>query len=903
LPWLPRTRALVRLLFSRHDAENELDTEVQSYFEILVARQVQNGVPVEEARRLIRLKFEGPERVKEKVREARTGARIASLAGEVKHAFRQLCRSPGFMVVAVTTLALGIGATTAIFSIVEGILLRPLPFRDPSRLVILSDHIRGVSVDEPGVNTSDIRIYTRSAGTFSSLSSYKTTLYELSGPSEPAEINATRLSGNTFQTLGVSPLLGRVFTKQEDDQKQQVTVLSYATWKVRFQSDPSIIGKKLLLDRQPYLIIGVMPRSFEFPSLSGHLNQSELWVPLSLTPAELTTGAGYWGYRMVGRLKSGITVVQAQADAEHVTGEIMRNYPSRLAAIHIDAIVRPLQEDTVDSARSLVNLLFLAALVLLLIACANLAGLLLVRAIRRSRESAVRLALGASAHVLIRHSLLETLILGLSGGLLGIAIAAISLRLFVRFLPSTLPRIDAIHLDPTVVGFALLLALVTCLLCGAAPAFATIGVNVNSALKAGARSGTVEGGHARLRSILVVAQIAIALVLLTASGLLLRSFQELRDVDLGYPTQNLLIANYSLPSQKYSSQTQVTDFNHDLLERLQRLPGTHAAALTSLLPINGAYGGTVVTPEGYVAPKSTEVNMALPVYIEGCYFQATGIPLLRGRAFTQDDNEKSQLVVIVNRKLAEHYWHGEDPIGKRLHVGTAADPNPWLTIIGEIPNVTQGGPEETQDHQEQYFQPLAQVNVNPGTKGRPTDITGNTMSVLVRTYPPPAAMETSIRAVFHSLDRQLAVDQLQSMSQAISVTEGPRIFNTAVITAFGVASVLLAILGVYSVLAFSVALRVQELAIRIALGSSRAAILRLILTAGFQLAIIGSVIGLLGAILTTRFLRSLLFEVSPLDPLVLAFSAGAVLLLTLAASVLPAMRATRVDPMQLLRPD
>ena len=460
-----------------------------------------------------------------------------------------------------------------------------------------------------------------------------------------------------------------------------------------------------------------MPRSFEFPLLSGHLNQSELWVPLSLTPAELTTGAGYWGYRMVGRLKSGITVVQAQADAEHVTGEIMRNYPSRLAAIHIDAIVRPLQEDTVDSARSLVNLLFLAALVLLLIACANLAGLLLVRAIRRSRESAVRLALGASAHVLIRHSLLETLILGLSGGLLGIAIAAISLRLFVRFLPSTLPRIDAIHLDPTVVGFALLLALVTCLLCGAAPAFATIGVNVNSALKAGARSGTVEGGHARLRSILVVAQIAVALVLLTASGLLLRSFQELRDVDLGYPTQNLLIANYSLPSQKYSSQTQVTDFNHDLLERLQRLPGTHAAALTSLLPINGAYGGTVVTPEGYVAPKSTEVNMALPVYIEGPYFQTTGIPLLRGRAFTQDDNEKSQLVVIVNRKLAEHYWHGEDPIGKRLHVGTAADPNPWLTIIGEIPNVTQGGPEETQDHQEQYFQPLAQVNVNPGTKG------------------------------------------------------------------------------------------------------------------------------------------------------------------------------------------
>ena len=271
-----------------------------------------------------------------------------SLFLDLRFAFRQLRKSPGFTATAVLTLALGIGATITIFSIVEGILLRPLPFRDPSRLVILSDHIRGVSVAEPGVNTSDIRTYTRSTGAFSSLSSYKTTQYELSGPSEPAEINVTRLSGNTFQTLGVSPLLGRVFTRQEDDEKQQVTVLSYATWKGRFQSDSNIIGKKLLLDRQPYLIIGVMPRDFEFPLLSGHLNQSELWIPLSLTPAELTTGAGLWGYRMVGRLKSGITVVQAQADAEHVTGEIMRNYPSRLAAIHIDAIVRPLREDTVD---------------------------------------------------------------------------------------------------------------------------------------------------------------------------------------------------------------------------------------------------------------------------------------------------------------------------------------------------------------------------------------------------------------------------------------------------------------------------------------------------------------------------------------------------------------------------
>jgi putative ABC transport system permease protein len=824
-----------------------------------------------------------------------------SLFLDLRFAFRQLHRSPAFAVTAVLTLALGIGATTTIFSIVEGILLRPLPFRDPSRLVILSDHIRGVPVEEPGVNTPDIRTYTRSTGAFSSLSSYKPAQYELSGPSEPAEINATRLSGNTFQTLGVAPLLGRVFTKQEDDEKQQVAVLSYATWKDRFQSDSNIIGKMLLLDRQPYLIIGVMPRDFEFPLLSGHLNQSELWIPLSLTPAELTTGAGYWGYRMVGRLKPGLTIVQAQADAERVTGEIMPNYPPRLAAIHIDAIVRSLQEDTVGGSRSLVNLLFLAVLVLLLIACANLAGLLLVRAIRRSREFAIRLALGASTHVLIRHSLLETLILGLSGGLLGIAIAAISLRLFIRLLPDTLPRIDAIHLDLPVAGFALLLALVTCLLCGAVPAFASLRINMNSALKAGARSGTAEGGHTLLRSILVVAQIAVALVLLTASGLLLRSFQVLRDVDLGYPTQNLLMANYSLPSQKYSSQTQVTGFNHDLLERLERLPGTDSAALTSLLPIDEVQGGAVITPEGYVTPKSTEVNMALSVYIEGPYFKTTGIPLLRGRAFTQDDNERSQLVTIVNRKLAEHYWPGENPIGKRLHVGSIADSNPWLTIIGEIPNVTQGGPEEARDHQEQYFQPLAQVNVNPGTLAQPTDIAGNTLSVLVRTDLPPAAMEASMRAVFHSIDSQLAVDQLQSISQAISVTEGPRVFNTVLIGSFALAAVLLAVLGVYSVIAFSVASRIQELAIRMALGSQRSAIIRLILVSGTKLAAIGCVIGLAASTAASGLLRSFLFGVSPFDGPVLILSATAVFLLTLAASAIPAQRAASIDPMQSLR--
>jgi hypothetical protein len=309
----------------------------------------------------------------------------------------------------------------------------------------------------------------------------------------------------------------------------------------------------------------------------------------------------------------------------------------------------------------------------------------------------------------------------------------------------------------------------------------------------------------------------------------------------------------------------------------------------------------VITPESYVTNKSTEVNMALPVYTEGPYFKTTGIPLLRGRAFTQDDNERSQLVTIVNRKLAEHYWPGENPIGKRPHVGSVADSNPWLTIIGEVPNVTQGGPEQARDRQEQYFQPLAQVNVNPGTQAQPTDIAGKTMSVLVRTDLPPAAMEASMRAVFHSIDSQLAVDQLQSVSQALSVTEGPRVFNTVLISSFALAAVLLAALGVYGVIAFSVALRVQEMAIRMALGSQRSGIIRIILVSGTKLAAMGCVIGLAASTAASGLLRSFLFGVSPFDGPVRILAAIAVFLLTLAASAIPAQRAASIDPMQSLR--
>ncbi len=825
---------------------------------------------------------------------------MTNLWNDLRYAVRQLRKSPGFALTAVMTLALGIGATTAIFSVVYGVLLRPLPFRDPGRLVVLGDHLQGVPLAPAGVvRAPEILDYVRDTSAFSHLGGYESTGYELSGGVQPVAINAARLTADVFPALGVTPRMGRFFTQQEDASAQQVAVLSYSTWKSRFHADPNILGKKIFLDRKPYLIIGVMPRNFEFPLLPGHLNRSELWVPTSLSKTELEEQAGSWNFHMVGRLKPGMTAAQAQADANRVAGEIMRNFPSFISSLHIDAVIQPLQSSTVEQARPLLRILFLAVFVVLLIACANLAGLLLVRAIRRRRETAVRLALGSSAATLVRQFLLEGLVLSVSGGLLGIALAGVAIRVSISLLPETLPRIDDIHLNWVVVAFALFLAVGTGVLCGLAPAFAALRTSMNEALKEGGRTGSVGSGHVQLRSALVVSEIAVALVLLIASGLLLRSFQKMRDVDLGFQPGHTVIATYSLPMQKYASQISVDAFNQALLRRLRQLPGAQSVGLASELPMSGGSNTDGFTADGYVQPKGAIVNLASTAQIAGDYFRAVGTPLLRGRFFTEADNTHAPLVVIVNRKLAQHYWPGQDPIGKRLRIGDAEMKAPWLTIVGEIGDVKMSSPDG--DMLEQFYQPVEQGMAALGQLASPTDLNGNGMSVALRTALPPEQMENSLRAIFHSLDPQLAISQVQTMERAVSDTEAPRRFNTTIISAFGAIAVLLAVLGIYSVISFSVALRTQEMAIRMALGSSRSGILRLILFSGTRLALVGCGLGLAGAIVSARLMRSLLFEVNPFDPWVLIGAAVVILLLSLAASALPARRAASVDPMQALR--
>jgi predicted permease len=824
---------------------------------------------------------------------------------DIQFALRQLRKSPGFALTAVLTLAFGIGATTTIFSIVEGVLLRPLPFSNPDRLVVLSDILEGAKLGsngDAGVTAPEIRTYQRGTSSFEGLGGYQQTSYELSGAGAgaPAQIGASRLSATIFPILGVAPLMGRAFTQQEDDGSEQVVVISYAMWHSRLHGESNVLGQKILLDRKPYEVIGVMPRGFEFPLNPGQLNQSELWVPVSLRQDEVTgLGAASWGFGMIGRLKPGVSATQAQQDAERMAQEIERGFPQFMASLRIRAVVHPLAETVVADARPLIRTLFWAVAVVLFIACANLAGLLLVRVMHRRREFAVRIALGAPGAAVLRQTLVETLVLSVAGGLLGLALAAVALRVGVRFLPETLPRVGSISLDWQVVSFALAAAILTGLLCGLVPALSASHTGVNEALKEGGRTGSAGGGHARFRSTLVVAEIAVALVLLIASGLLLRSFEKLRSVDLGFRPDHTLTAYYGLPQRQYSTQASIDQFNDSLLRRLKQLPGVEEVGVAGQLPASGSTASTAFVAENYVAPDGEGLSLAWPNQVLGNYLEAEGIPLLRGRTFTDADSAKAPLVVVVNRHLAEHFWPGQDPIGKRLRWGMKETPTPWMTVVGEIGDIRQNTPDTPVRYQ--VYQPYSQNVGSFGALASSQSLNAQGGAIVLRTKLDPDAMSDTLRAAVRQIDPQLPLTQVQSMDRAVSESEAPRRFSAALVSSFAAAAVLLALLGIYSVIAFSAAMRTQEMAIRLALGSQRASVIRLILTSGTKLGLIGCGLGAVAAFFATRLLRSLLFEVDPLDPSVIALAAASIFVLAIAASFVPARRAASVEPVRALR--
>ena len=820
-----------------------------------------------------------------------------ALARSFRNAFHYLRKAPGFTLTVVVTLALGIGTTTAIFSLVEGVLLRPLPFKNSDRLVLLGDHLgAGLNL---GVTAREIETYSHATDAFSSLGAYLTTGYELSGGATPEEVRAARLTASMFPTLGIQPILGRLFTARDEDAHQPLAVISYALWLNRYHRDPAVLGTAIDLDRKPYTIIGVMPRSFEFPLQAGHLDQVQLWVPMSLTADELSDeNTGTWGYHLIARLKDGISFSQAAQDADRVAQQVMRNFPAGMSAIHIKGDVKPLYEDAVADVRPLLRTLFVAAVVVLLIACANVAGLLLVRAIRRRREYAIRLALGARSNVILRESLCEGLLVSLAGGLLGLAFAATAVHIAPRLLPESMPRIDSISMDGTVVAFAIFLALATGILCSLAPAFAALRTNLTENLKEGVQSGTGASSHTWLRSTLVVLEIAVALVLLTVSGAFLRSFQKMREVDPGFRPDHVLVASYHLPRKQYSTQTSLDAFNQAVIDSFASKPGIVAVGITSSLPGSGGWGGAGFTIEGVpIARWKLEFAMFASVY--GDYFRALDIPLIEGRTFTMNDRSNTPLVVIVNQSMAKHSWPNQQAIGKRMHVGNPKKAYPWAIVVGVVAD-TKVGSRDSPDH-DQFYIPAQQPAILYGTDAS-ENLTGPAGGfITLRTALPPEQMSQVMRSTVAEIDPLLALQQMQPMNDVISNIEAPRRFNTGLITAFAMGALLLAITGIYAVVAFSVSMRTQEIAIRMALGAQRTGIARLILISGAKLALLGCTFGLAGSFAVARLVSSFLFNVSATDPVIYIGSALTMILMALLASALPAMRAASADPVNLLR--
>lgn len=821
------------------------------------------------------------------------------MIADIRYALRQLRRSTGFTLIAVLTLAIAIGGVTAVFSIVEAVLLRPLPFQDSDRLVRLHE---GIAHNFDGdLPAPDVIQFAHENRTFSAVGGFVSAEYEFTGAGEPFHARAERVTAPLFALLGVSPMMGRNFTQAEDDKAAPVAIISYSLWRERFHSDEGVVGRTIDLDRRPYTIIGVMPRNFEFPLDPGRLSHRDLWVPMSFTPDERQDETDNFQYGAIARLKPGATLAQAQSDLARLVAAVQARIPTELG-IQLTSRVAFLKDETVQSTRPLLRILMCAVLLVLSIACANMANLLLVRSAGRRREFGMRLALGAAKRVLLRQLLMESLLLTAMGGLIGILIAAVVVHLSTVLLPSSLPRLAEITLNWPVLLLAILLIVLTGVLCGFAPALSSIRADVLSSLRDGGQSvGSGHGQH-RLRSGFVVVETALALLLLVGAGLLIRSFAHMLETDPGFASQHVLTAQLSLPEQSYATQPQINSFYTELLRRLSALPQVQMAGASSNIPVIGIGSDRNFVPDGYVPPRGAPGFLSASNYfVMGDYFRAMKTPLLRGRYFTSaDDLPDAPLTAIVSQSVAQQVWPGQDPIGKRLRMGgNPKSARPSITVVGVVGDIRQGALDQAV--YPQMYEPFLQFHRQYEPAVQKMIGTRGSMHLVLNTQSDPAGLALSVEKTVHQLDPLLALENVQAMDSVVASTEAPRRFNTVVVSAFAGVALLLSLLGIYGVLAYSVNERTREIAIRMALGAPREAVLGRILRSALALAGAGIIIGLAISFWLARFLQSLLYGVKPLDAVTFTGAVFVLLMCALLAGWLPARRAASIDPMQTLR--
>ena len=821
---------------------------------------------------------------------------------DLRFAIRQLLKNPGFTAVAVLTLALGIGANTAIFSVVSSVLLRPLAFKDPDRVVLVWERNvkKGYEMNHVGVATFlDWKAQNKS---FESMAAFGLDeALSLTGEYEPERVTAVPVSANLFGVLGVNPILGRTFRVEEETPgRDQVIILGHGLWQRRFGSDPNLVGKTILLDGRSYLVVGIMPPGFVFPGMTGVLygfffsKPADVWIPLAL-PAEMLGIRGSHLLEVVARLKPDVSLSQAGAEMDAMMQRISQANPAEVMGDH--ARVIPLHEQSVGTVRSGLLVLLGAVAFVLLIACANVANLLLARAASRQKEIAVRVALGASRLQIIRQLLTESVLLALLGGALGTLFALWSIDLLVGTVGDTIalttPGWTDIRIDRGVLGFTLLISLATGVMFGLMPALQSAKPNLNKSLKEGERGSTEGFQRNRLRSLLVVTQIALAMMLLTGAALMLQSFLRLQGVNPGFDVNRVITMQLNLPESRYTNQQQRAAFFQRLTERCRSLPGVQFAAATAQLPLSSDVGNTTIEVVGRpsLPPGQWEVTDFISVTPE--YLGAMQIQLRAGRFINDRDTEESPPVCVINQTTAHRYFGKEDPTGKKLKLGIN---NFTPEIVGVVRDVRQRSldvdslsPQLQKLMSSQVYVPYAQTAFWPK------------MTVVVRTSSAPMALANALRAEVRALDKDLPVSKVRTMETVRGDSIAQPRFRARLIVLFGALAMALATIGIYGVMAYSVARRTHEIGLRMALGAQNADVMKLVLRQGIWLTVTGLALGLAGAFALTRLIVKLLYGVSATDPLTFAVVAGLLFAVALLACWIPARRATRVHPMEALR--
>jgi predicted permease len=887
----------LRSLFRRKRVETELDDELRFHFEQQVEKDVRSGLSHHEAVRRARLMFGGMDQVKEECRDARGVQPIETLLQDVRYALRMLRQKPAFTAVAVLTLALGVGANTAIFSMVNAVLLRSLPFPEPERLVKIYFNNPGTGMHGVLYSVPELEDLRNRSGVFENVAGAERGSIDLSGGAKAQRLEMVTASPNYFSMLGAVPQIGRLFGPGDDTAGfGPSAVISDSLWRGTFGGDPNVLGRTIRLNNDSYEIAGVLPPGFRHPG-PAHSQDVEVWLASGFKaasdPEPLRSARAFPG--SLGRLKRGITLEQAQARLTAMATEIRHDFPADYPTQARWTIeIQPLQEDLVGKVRPMLLVLFGAVTLIVLIVSLNIANLLLARASGRQQEMAVRTALGASRGRIVRQMLTESLLLASMGSAAGIALAFAMLNFVPRFIPSNIPRLSEVSIDWAVLGFALGISLLAGLAFGLAPAIQTARSTPASATREGARGSGYSAKTGRLRDALIMSELALAVVLMIGAGLLVRTFERLLTENPGFNPTQVIAASVNLPfpndpkNDPYRTLARQTSFYRELGRRMHALPGVELAGFVSTLPTS-TNGFTFALGIEDRSSNSGEDLHAKDILVSPAYFNVMQASVTQGRYFTEDDEDGKQRVAIVDESTARRYWPGRCPQGRRIRMGAGA----WMTIVGVVKDIKQDGLDI--DGVPHVYVPMYQEwDVSPGYVFRD-------FCIVLRTSLMKSALEPQIRRQVESVDPKLPVYDVASMNEVLDRSLASRRFSAQLVGGFAGISLLLAAVGIYGVLAYTVGQRSREIGLRMALGAERADILKLVVTRGVLLSMAGIVVGVVLAAAAASMMASLLYGVRPHDPLVFLSVPVLLFVVALAASYLPARRATKVDPMIALR--